>query len=106
MIDLKKLYLEPLTGLVLTILSSLSFFMMCMILPLVGPAGSSVEHSYENKKIFFIVLIINIILSFSSYIIKMIQSKRFAFPKPIFSLILSISSLFFLIVFLFDGFSI
>ena len=53
MIDLKKLYLEPLTGLVLTILSSLSFFMMCMILPLVGPAGSSVEHSYENKKIFY-----------------------------------------------------
>tara|TARA_B100002019_G_scaffold72962_1_gene62991 strand:+ start:202 stop:522 length:321 start_codon:yes stop_codon:yes gene_type:complete len=106
MIDLKKLYLEPLAGLVLTILSSLGFFIMCMILPLVGPAGSSVEHSYENKKIFFVVLIINIILSFSSYMVKMMQSKRFGFPKPIFSLFLSISSLFFLIVFLFDGFSI
>ncbi len=106
MIDLKKLYLEPLTGLVLTVLSSLSFFIMCMILPLVGPAGSSVEHSYENKKIFFTILIINIILSFSSYMIKMMQSKRFGFPKPVFSLFLSISSLFFLIVFLFNGFSI
>jgi len=104
--NLKKIFLEKKIGSILTILSFLSFFLMCMILPLVGPAGSSVKHSSTNKIIFFNVLLATVILSTTSYLLKKIQSKKFSFPEPIFSLFLMIFSISFLIIFLFGGFSI
>ena len=104
--NLKKIFLEKKIGSMLTILSSLSFFLMCMILPLVGPAGSSVAHSSTNNIIFLNILLITIILSLSAFLSKNIQSKKFGFPKPRLSLFLMIFSLFFLIIFLVGGFSI
>ena len=104
--NLKKIFIEKKIASILTIFSSLSFFLMCMILPLVGPAGSSVPHSSKNNIIFLNILLITLILSLSAYLSKNFQSKKFGFPKPRLSLFLMIFSLFFLIIFLVGGFSI
>ena len=46
---------RPVTGTALAVASGLSFFFLCMILPLVGPAGSRVEHAGQNKVVFLLL---------------------------------------------------
>ena len=53
-------------GATLSILAGLAFFLLCMLLPLVGPAGSKVEHASENEMIFLSWLGITLLLSVAS----------------------------------------
>lgn len=103
--NIKQWICKPSISLLLNILSGLSFFILCLLLPLVGPAGSRVEHSIENKFIFLNWLLITFSLSILSFISKKIQSKDMNYPTPYYSYSLLITVSLFLIVFLFNGFS-
>ena len=54
---------RPSTGTALAVASGLSFFFLCMILPLVGPAGSRVDHAAQNKAVFLLVLLVTFSLA-------------------------------------------
>lgn len=62
-IDAIDLIHRPATGTVLAVLSGLCFFIMCMSLPLVGPAGSRVEHAGQNKMAFMSILLLTLLLA-------------------------------------------
>ena len=97
---------KPVTGTALAVASGLSFFFLCMILPLVGPAGSRVEHAGKNKVAFLLVLIITFLLAALSAFSKMGRRKFDHSPLPWFSFGLCGVCLLTLVILLFDGFSI
>lgn len=97
---------RPATGTGLAVASALSFFFLCMILPLVGPAGSRVEHAAQNKVAFLAVLLVTFSLAALSVFSKMGRRKIDASPLPYFSLGLSAVCILTLVILLFDGFAI
>lgn len=54
--ELKNFLQKPITGSVLAVVSGLSFFFTCMLLPLVGRAGSSVPYADKNRLAFLAML--------------------------------------------------
>ena len=53
-------------GKVCSILAGLFFFYLCMLLPLVGPAGSRQAHATENQVLFMFMLGCTFLLSLSA----------------------------------------
>ena len=103
--NLIKWMSKPSTGSLFTIFSSVSFFILCMLLPLVGPAGSKVAHSMENKMVFLIFLIMSIIFVLLTFISKNLQAKEAGVYIPKYLIILLILNILTLLIFLLDGFS-
>ena len=97
---------RPLTGTILAVASGVSFFFLCMILPLVGPAGSRVEHAGQNQAVFILVLLVTFVLAVASTYSKLGHRKVDGGSKPWFSIGLSIFCVLTLIVLLAGGFSI
>ncbi len=97
---------RPLTGTILAVASGLSFFFLCMILPLVGPAGSRVEHAGKNKAAFLVVLLITFLLGALASYSKMIRRKSDGTPLPYYSLGLCVVCILTFFVLLANGFSI
>ena len=90
----------------ITIMAGLAFFLLCMLLPLVGPAGSKVEHADYNNAIFTGWLIFTLILSSTSYYLRY-QRYRFKndiYPK--YSLILTILCIIIFLINILEGFAI
>ena len=97
---------RPLTGTILAVASGLSFFFLCMILPLVGPAGNRVEHAGKNKAAFILVLLLTLALSAASNFSKLGCRKKHEGAMPWFSLGLSAVCILTFIVLLMGGFAI
>jgi hypothetical protein len=97
---------KPATGTTLAVLSGLSFFFLCMILPLVGPAGSRVPHSGQNKAAFLLVLMVTFVLAAASSYSKMGCRRINGGPLPWYSFGLCGICLLTLFILLFNGFAI
>ena len=77
---------KPETGSVLTVMSGLSFFATCVLLPLVGRAGSSVSHADQNRLVFLAVLGLTFMLSAMATWSKMLRRREDQSPLPFWSL--------------------
>jgi tellurite resistance protein TehA-like permease len=97
---------KPLAGTILAVASGLSFFFLCMILPLVGPSGSKVDHAMKNKSAFLAVLLVTFALAAMASYSKMGRRKIESGPLPWFSLGLCGVCILALFVLLVDGFAI
>ena len=97
---------KPLFGHVLAVASGLSFFFLCMILPLVGPAGSKVEHALKNKLAFLGMLLLTFLLAALSAYSKILQRKTEGGSLPFYSLGLCVVCILSLLVLLAGGFAI
>tara|TARA_B100001559_G_scaffold83854_1_gene69698 strand:+ start:88 stop:411 length:324 start_codon:yes stop_codon:yes gene_type:complete len=102
----KNLSNNPIILNFITIMAGLAFFLLCMLLPLVGPAGSKVEHADYNNAIFTGWLIFTLILSSTSYYFRyhIYRIKNDIFPK--YSLILTILCIIIFLINILGGFSI
>lgn len=82
----KTFFKKPLTGSVLTVAAGLSFFFTCMLLPLVGRAGSSVPYADQNQRSFLSVLGFTLVLSVLATVAKMTRRADDQSPVPIWSI--------------------
>lgn len=87
-------FARPVVGSFFTILSALSFYMMCMILPLVGPAAAhgsgspsatTAAHFQQNFVAFLTVLVISLALAVLALISKLERRKIDQSPFPLYS---------------------
>jgi hypothetical protein len=85
---------RPVVGSFFTILSALSFYITCMILPLVGPAaahgsgspGATTSANYhENFMAFLAVLLVSLVLAVLALISKLQRRKIDQSPFPLYS---------------------
>lgn len=97
---------RPQVGSVLAVASGLSFFFLCMILPLVGPAGSKVDHAAKNKAAFLGVLMVTFLLAALAAYSKMMRRKNDGAPLPLYSLGLCAVCILTLLLLLANGFAI
>ena len=97
---------KPAVGNALAVMAGLAFFFLCMILPLVGPAGSKVPHAGQNKVAFLAVLLLTLTLAVLSSWSKIGRRKVDGSPMPLFSLGLCVVCVLTLVVLLFNGFAI
>ncbi len=93
-------------GTALSIAAGVSFYVLCMALSLVGPAGSRVPHAAENKATFVSVLLVTLVLSGASAYVSMQQRKAHGGALPKFPLGLSAACILILVISLFNGFAI
>lgn len=82
----KVFFQKPVTGSVLTVAAGLFFFVTCMLLPLVGRAGSSVPYADKNQLAFLGVLGLTFLLGAAATGLKMIRRKYDQSPFPFWSL--------------------
>ncbi len=82
----KKNLQKSVTGNVLTVMSGLSFFFTCMLLPLVGPAGSRAPDAGKNQIAFLGVVGLTFLLAALATGLKMARRKEDQSPLPIWSL--------------------
>ena len=97
---------KPIFGTTMAVASGLSFFFLCMILTLVGPAGSKVVHAAQNKAAFLGVLLITFLLAAVAAYSKLLRRKVEGGPLPYWSLGLCAVCVLALFVLLVDGFAI
>lgn len=97
---------KPVLGTALAVASGFSFYILCMILPLVGPAGSRVEEAGKNRATFLTVLFITLILSGASCYVALKRRREEGEPFPKFSTGLLAVCLCVLVIVLFNGFAI
>ena len=97
---------KPQVGTTLAVASGLSFFFLCMILPLVGPAGSKVAHAAKNKAAFLGVLTATFVLAAIAAYSKMARRKVEGGALPYWSMGLCMVCILTLLVLLVDGFAI
>lgn len=84
--EFKKFLQNPATGSVLTVASGVSFFFNCMLLPLVGRAGSSVPDADKNRLAFLAVLGLTFTLAALATWSKMVRRSDDKSPLPYWSL--------------------
>jgi uncharacterized membrane protein YidH (DUF202 family) len=93
-------------GTALAIASGFSFYILCMILSLVGPAGSRVPHAAKNKATFLSVLMVTLVLSGASVYVSVKKQKEQGGSLPRFPIGLCVTCILILFVVLFNGFAI
>ena len=79
-------FTTPLVGTVLTVLSGLSFLLLMMCLPLVGPAGTVVAYSRANFYTFLGVLLLAFACSVLALVSKWMRRKLDGSPMPVVSI--------------------
>jgi hypothetical protein len=84
-VSVKAFFEKPLTGSVLAIAAGLSFFFTCMLLPLVGRAGSSVPYADQNQRSFLSVLGATLLLGVLATVAKMFRRRDDQSPLPVWS---------------------
>ncbi len=82
----KEFFQKPETGSVLTVAAGLSFFFTCMLLPLVGRAGSSVPYAGRNQASFLGVLGLTFLLAALATGAKMTRRTVDQSPLPVWSM--------------------
>lgn len=98
---------RPATGAALTFSAGLSFYLLCMSMPLVGPSGSRVEHAGQNKATFVSLLLLTLLLSAASVYSRLGRRKQEGEgPLPLTSIGLCALCLITLVIVLFNGFAI
>ena len=97
---------KPVLGSALAIASGFSFYVLCMVLPLVGPAGSRVPHAAKNKATFLSILFITLLLACASAYIAMQRRRQTGGRLPLFSIGVGVVCILFFILTLFNGFAI
>lgn len=75
-------------GTALTVASGLAFLFVCMILPIVGKAGSVVSHARENFLAFLTALLVSLALAVLAAVSKLERRKLDGSPMPTFSFLL------------------
>jgi hypothetical protein len=102
---------RPVVGSIFTILSAVSFYLLCMILPIVGPAAAhgsgspgatTAEHYQQNFVVFLVVLLISLTLAVLALISKLKRRKIDQSPFPLYSAGLCVVCVF-LVFALFSG---
>jgi hypothetical protein len=83
---MKRFLQKPLTGSVLTVAAGLSFFFTCMLLSLVGRAGSSVPYAGKNQATFLAVLGVTLLLAVLATVAKMMRRSGDQSPLPFWSM--------------------
>ena len=78
--------IKPVVGSVLTVAAGISFFVNCMMLPLVGRAGSSVPYADKHKPGFLSALGITFALAALATWSKMARRSVDKSPLPVWSL--------------------
>jgi len=68
------------------VMSGLSFFFTCMLLPLVGPAGSRAPDADKNQLAFLGVLGLTFLLAALATGLKMIRRSEDQSPLPVWSM--------------------
>ena len=84
--EAQSIFINPVLGSVLSVMAGLLFFFTCMLLPLVGRAGSSAPTSGKNQIAFLGVLGITFLLSALATGLKMIRRAEDQSPLPIWSM--------------------
>lgn len=97
---------KPLAGNILAVASGLSFFFLCMILPLVGPAGNRVANAAKNKAAFTAALLTTLLLAGLATYSKLQARKSLGGPFPVYSAALCVVCVLTLIVLVAGGFAI
>jgi uncharacterized membrane protein YidH (DUF202 family) len=85
---LKVFLQKPVVGSALTVAAGISFFINCMLLPLVGRAGSSAPHADKNQLAFLTAVGLTFLLAALATWSKMARRAGDKSPLPIWSLIL------------------
>jgi hypothetical protein len=87
-------FAQPEVGAIFTILSVLSFYFLCMVLPIVGPAAAhgsgspgatTAAHYHQNCLAFLTLLLISLALAVLALISKLERRKIDQSPFPIYS---------------------
>lgn len=73
---------KPVVGSTLTVAAGISFFFTCMLLPLVGKAGSSVPHAAINRLAFLGAVCLTLALSGLATTAKMLRRAEDGSPLP------------------------
>lgn len=85
---------RPIVGSFFTILSALSFYLVCIVLPLVGPAAAhgsgspgatTTENYHQNFVVFLTILLISLVLAVLALISKLERRKIDQSPFPLYS---------------------
>ena len=97
---------KPALGTALAIAAGFAFYVLCMILPLVGPAGSRVPHAAKNKATFLMVLAIALVLAAASTYVALQRRRQEGGGLPYFSIGIGLLCILFFILTLFNGFAI
>ncbi len=98
---------KPAWSTALAVAAGFSFYVLCMILPLVGPSGGSrVEHTAKNKATFLMVLFTTLVLAAASTYVSLKRKKEDGTALPRFSPGVCVVCLCFLVILLFNGFAI
>lgn len=84
--NLKILLQKPAVGSVLTVAAGISFFFNCMLLPLVGRAGSNAPHADKNRLAFLLVLGVTFMLAALATWSKLVRRADDKSPFPYWSL--------------------
>ena len=101
------LIFRPVTASTLAFSAGLAFYLLCMSMPLVGPAGSREEHAAQNKATFVSLLLLTLVLAAASAYSRMGRRRsEGGGALPWFSLGLCALCLVMLVIVLFNGFSI
>ena len=104
-IEMQTLF-KPVVGSAFAVASGLFFFLLCMILPLVGPSGSRQPHYPQNRAAFVMILLSTFVLSALAVWSKLGRRKIDGSPKPNLSIGLCVLCILTLVVFLLGGFEI
>lgn len=78
----------PAVGTSLTVGSGLSFLLVCMLLPMVGPAGSVTPFARANHISFTCYLLLALALSILAIVSKVARRRRDGSPLPLLSMVL------------------
>jgi uncharacterized membrane protein YidH (DUF202 family) len=84
--ELKKFLQKPVVGSVLAVAAGVSFFYNCVMMPLVGRAGSKAPHAVTNRLAFLAVLGLTFTLAALATWSKMLRRSGDKSPLPYWSL--------------------
>jgi len=96
------IYVQSWAGTLLTVLSGLSFLLVCMLLPLVGQAGANTSFADKSRTTFTAYLVLSIFLSLAAIFSKLMRRKLDRSPLPMFSFVLCVLGLLLLVALMAD----
>lgn len=104
--DKNNITVNPTLRTGIAVAGGVSFYILCMMLSLVGPAGSKVEHAGRNRSAFLVVLLLTLALAGLSTYLGMTNRKVAGGGMPRYSIGLCMVCVTMLIVLFLGGFAI
>ena len=86
--DTTPFFARSYVGTTLTTASWVSFLFVCMVLPIVGKAGTATMHAHQNYLAFLAALLVSLALALLATFSKMERRKIDRSPLPYFSLMM------------------